>query len=88
MGKEVVNLNVTKTGTYFMTVQLDESISLEDLDQINFEDLVIEDNLQGEDTFDSTWEEETDGKGQNYIGRTVPMNRLSLDDSGQPVFVD
>ena len=79
MGKEVVNLNVTKTGTYFMTVQLDESISLEDLEQIDFDDLVYRSTLDGEDTYESDWEVESrDG--------ITPDNILCLNESGDPYF--
>ena len=79
MGKEVVNLNVTKTGTYYMTVQLDESISLEDLDHIGFEYLVMKNTSDGEDTCETSWEEETNCDPQ-YI--------LVLDESGRPDFSD
>ena len=79
MGKEVVNLNVTKTGTYFMTVQLDESISLEDLEQIDFDDLVYRSTLDGEDTYESDWEVES------REGIT-PDNILCLNESGDPYF--
>ena len=77
MGKEVVNFNVTKTGTYFMTVQLDESISLEDLVQIYIDDLVYRSTLDGEDTYESDWEVES------REGIT-PDNILCLNESGDP----
>ena len=54
MGKKIVTLSVTKTGTYYMTVQLDESINLEDLDRIQFGDLVSKSTHDGEDTFEKT----------------------------------
>ena len=77
MGNEIVNLNVTKTGTYYMTVQLDESINLEDLDRIQFGDLVSKSTHDGEDTFESDWEVESNCK---------PEFILCLDESGEPYF--
>jgi hypothetical protein len=77
MGKEVVNLNVTKTGTHSITVQLDESISLEDLDRIDFENLIGQSYWEGEDTSESEWEEES------REGIT-PDNILCLNESGDP----
>ena len=78
MGK-VVTLHVTKTGTYYMTVQLDESISLEDLGQIYFDDLVYRSTLDGEDTYESDWEVES------REGIT-PEDILCLNESGEPYF--
>ena len=79
MSNEVVNLHVTKIGTYYMTVQLDESISLEDLGQIDFDDLVYRSTLDGEDTYESDWEVESrDG--------ITPDNILCLNESGDPYF--
>ena len=80
MGKEVVNLNVTKTGTHSITVQLDESISLEDLDQINFDNLVMNNTSDGEDTCETSWEEDPLSVDPQYI--------LVLDESGRPDFSD
>ena len=77
MGKEVVTLHVTKTGTYYMTVQLDESISLEDLDDINFDDLVSKSTSNGEDEFDSSWVEESSCR---------PEMILCLNESERPYF--
>ena len=77
MSKKIVNLNVTKTGTYYMTVQLDESINLEDLDDINFCDLVSRTTSDGEDEFESDWEVES------REGMT-PDNILCLNESGDP----
>ena len=79
MSNEVVTLNVTKTSTYYMTVQLDESISLEDLEQIDFDDLVYRSTLDGEDTYESDWEVES------REGIT-PDNILCLNESGDPYF--
>ena len=79
MSGEVVNLHVTKTSTYYMSVQLDESISLEDLDQIDFDNLVMSNTSDGEDTWETSWEEETNFEPE-YI--------LVLDESGQPDFSD
>ena len=79
MSNEVVNLHVTKTQTYYMTVQLDESISLEDLDHIGFEYLVMKNTSDGEDTCETSWEEETN---------CDPQCILVLDESGQPKFLD
>ena len=79
MSNEVVNLHVTKIGTYYMTVQLDESISLEDLDHIGFEYLVMKNTSDGEDTCETSWEEETN---------CDPQCILVLDESGQPKFLD
>ena len=56
MGKEVVTLHVTKTQTYYMDVQLDESINLEDLDDISFEYLVSQSTYDGDDSYESHWE--------------------------------
>ena len=79
MGKEVVNLNVTKTQTYFMTVQLDESINLEDLRDISFEYLVSQSTDDGEDTYESDWE---------VVSREgiTPEDILCLNESGEPYF--
>jgi len=77
MDKKIVNLNVTKTGTYYMTVQLDESINLEDLDDINFCDLVSKSTSDGEDEFESDWEEESNCE---------PESILCLDEDGFPYF--
>ena len=77
MSNEVVTLNVTKTSTYYMTVQLDESISLEDLHQIDFENLVSKSTFDGEDTCDSEWVEET---------HIRPEELLCLNESGEPYF--
>ena len=77
MRKETVTLHVTKTGTYYMTVQLDESISLEDLDDISFEDLVSKSTSNGEDEFDSSWVEESSCR---------PEMILCLNESGRPYF--
>ena len=79
MGKKIVTLSVTKTGTYYMTVQWDESINLEDLDRIDFCNLVSSSTSDGEDTFDSEWEEEND-----YIPKSIEI--LCLDESGEPYF--
>ena len=79
MSKETVTLHLTKTGTYYMTVQLDESISLEDLDQIEFDHLVMNNTSDGEDTWETSWEEETN---------CDPECILVLDESGQPDFSD
>ena len=79
MSGEVVNLHVTKTSTYYMCVQLDESISLEDLDQIDFDNLVMNSTHNGDDTLETSWEEETNFEPE-YI--------LVLDESGQPDFSD
>ena len=79
MGKEVVNLNVTKTQTYFMTVQLDESINLEDLRDISFEYLVSQSTDDGEDTYESDWEVESREE-------MTPDNILCLNESGDPYF--
>ena len=79
MRKETVTLHVTKTGTYYMTVQLDESISLEDLEQIDFDDLVYRSTLDGEDTYESDWEVES------REGIT-PEDILCLNESGEPYF--
>ena len=62
-----------------MTVQLDESISLEDLGQIDFDDLVYRSTLDGEDTYESDWEVES------REGIT-PDNILCLNESGEPYF--
>ena len=78
MGKEVVTLNVTKTQTYYMDVQLDESIKPEDLDDIDFEYLVSQSTLDGEDTFESDWEE-VGGEGSSE-------DILCLNESGEPYF--
>ena len=77
MGKEVVNLNVMKTGTYFMTVQLDESMNLEDLRDIDFGDLVSKSTSDGDDTFESDWEVESSCE---------PESILCLNESGDPYF--
>jgi hypothetical protein len=79
MSNEVVTLHVTKTSTYYMSVQLDESISLEDLDQIDFDNLVMNNTSDGEDTCETSWEEETNCEPE-YI--------LVLDESGKPDFSD
>lgn len=79
MGKEVVTLHVTKTQTYYMDVQLDESINLEDLRDISFEYLVSQSTLDGEDTYESDWEVES------REGIT-PDNILCLNESGDPYF--
>ena len=80
MGKEVVNLNVTKTQTYFMTVQLDESINLEDLRDISFEYLVSQSTDEGEDSYETYWEE-VGGEGSSN-GEDI----LCLNESGEPYF--
>ena len=77
MSKETVTLHLTKTGTYYMTVQLDESISLEDLDDINFDDLVSKSTSNGEDEFDSSWVEESSCR---------PEMILCLNESERPYF--
>ena len=60
-----------------MTVQLDESINLEDLDRIRFGDLVSKSTNDGEDTFESEWKEESSGE---------PESILCLDEDGEPYF--
>ena len=80
MGNEIVNLNVTKTGTYYMTVQLDESINLEDLDRIQFGDLVSRSTSDGIDEFESDWEED------EVESNCKPEFILCLDESGEPYF--
>ena len=80
MSNEVVTLHVTKTSTYYMSVQLDESISLEDLDQINFDNLVMNNTSDGEDTCETSWEEDPLSVDPQYI--------LVLDESGRPDFSD
>ena len=79
MGKEVVTLHVTKTQTYYMDVQLDESISLEDLDRIDFENLIGQSYWEGEDTYESDWE---------VVSREgiTPEDILCLNESGEPYF--
>ena len=79
MGKEVVNLNVTKTQTYYMDVQLDESINLEDLDDISFEYLVSQSTLDGEDSYETSWE---------HVNEEVRSSEdiLCLNESGEPYF--
>ncbi len=79
MGKEVVTLHVTKTQTYYMDVQLDESINLEDLDRISFEYLVSESTDQGEDSYETSWED-----GQFGSSPEDPL--LCLNESGEPYF--
>ncbi len=80
MGKEVVTLHVTKTQTYYMDVQLDESINLEDLDRISFEYLVSQSTDEGEDSYETYWEE-VGGEG-NSNGEDI----LCLNESGEPYF--
>ena len=80
MSNEVVTLHVTKTSTYYMSVQLDESISLEDLDHIGFEYLVMKNTSDGEDTCETSWEEDPLSVDPQYI--------LVLDESGRPDFSD
>jgi hypothetical protein len=79
MGKEVVTLHVTKTQTYYMDVQLDESINLEDLRDISFEYLVSQSTDDGEDTYESDWE---------VVSREgiTPEDILCLNESGEPYF--
>ena len=80
MGKEVVTLHVTKTQTYYMDVQLDESINLEDLDRISFEYLVSQSTDEGEDSYETYWEE-VGGEGSSN-GEDI----LCLNESGEPYF--
>ena len=77
MGKKVVNIHVTKTQTYYMTVQLDESINLEELDRIDFGHLVSRSTSDGEDEYESEWEEESS---------CDPESILCLTESGEPYF--
>ena len=79
MGKKIVNLSVTKTGTYYMTVQLDESIKIEDFNRINFCNLVSRSTSDGEDEFESDWEVE-------HFPEITPDHILCLDESGEPYF--
>ena len=78
MGKEVVTLHVTKTQTYYMDVQLDESINLEDLRDISFEYLVSQSTYDGDDSYESHWEE-VGGEGSSE-------DILCLNESGEPYF--
>jgi len=78
MGK-VVTLHVTKTQTYYMDVQLDESIKPEDLDDIGFEYLVSQSTLEGEDSYETSWED-----GQFGSSPEDPL--LCLNESGEPYF--
>lgn len=78
MGNEVVTLHVTKTQTYYMDVQLDESINLEDLDRISFEYLVSQSTDEGEDSYETYWEE-VGGEGSSE-------DILCLNESGEPYF--
>ena len=71
----VKELEVKKTSFYSVRVQLDDSINLEDLDEMELYELIINNDVGGHDDF------HFECKDFDY-----PTHILNLDDSGHPVF--
>lgn len=93
--KTVVRLEVRKESTYFLTVQLDESLeeSYEDetflevfddnnLDQENFYDYVIKNEEGGDEEYELEWSLCSGQFGKPF---DPPRHRIGLDDSGHHV---
>jgi len=70
----VKELELTKTSSYTVIVKLDESINLEDLDEMELYELIIQYNVGGQDDF------ELECKDSDFH----PQHILRLDESGHP----
>ena len=81
--KEVVRLEVKKTQTFFRTVVINEyikDISPQDLDKMEFVDLVIDNPEEVEETLESGWSRDDENVEDN-------LHRLQLNVDCDPLLI-